>query len=125
MDITGSYNANPALQSYRLQEKSLHYATSAFYSRLHAWSNNNTAVDETALGTSNPFNTLVFQGHQNMFNVRTGLYDLTRLNTGHKGEKIYAGCGRVWRGQAKLLENVNYNTEFGGPAVKTVTTLSV
>lgn len=35
------------------------------------------------------------------------------------------GCGRVWRGLAKLLEPVNYNSEMGGAAQRTLTTLAV
>ena len=125
MDITGSYAANPALEHLGKQIKGLHYASAPFYTRKWGWSNQNTAVDETAFGTGNAYNTLVFQGHQSLYNVKTGLYDLTRLNTGHRGEKIYPGCGRVWKGMAKLLEGVNYTTEHGGTSNKTVTTLAV
>jgi hypothetical protein len=125
IDITGSYSSAPSLAALASSSRGMHYATSRFYARMHNWSNSSAGMDETSMGLNNSWNTICFQGHQAMFNVRSKLYDLVRANTGHRGERIYAGCGRVWRGLAKLLEPVNFVQEHGGAPVRTITTMGV
>ena len=127
LDITGDYAVgNPMLSTLKNSVKGLHYCGARFYSRLFGWTNDDqAAVDPDSVGTSNRYNTLCFQGHQAAFNPVSQRYDLTTENTGHKGNRIYAGCGAVWKGLQKLLEPVNYSSEHGGAPVRTITTLGV
>lgn len=57
---------------------------------------------------------LVSQGHQSMYNPSNGLMDLVIKNTGHWGDRVYPGCGKVRTGMAKLLEPVYYSNVYGG-----------
>jgi hypothetical protein len=49
-----------------------------------------------------------------MYDPHSGKYDLTIENTGHWGNRVYPGCGRVRRGMAKFLEDRAYNVYGGG-----------
>lgn len=42
------------------------------------------------------------------------MYDLVIKNTGHWGDRVYPGCGKVRTGMAKLLEPVYYSNVYGG-----------
>ena len=126
LDITGSYaSGNPALSSLKNSVKRMHYASANFYKRLHAWDNGDQNMSDDSLGTSNRYNTLTFAGHFAMYNPQTQRYDLVHENTGHRGNRIYAGCGRVWKGLAKLLEPVNHTSAFGGAPVRSMVTNAV
>lgn len=60
-----------------------------------------------------------------MFSPITNRWDLVVSGTGHKGDRVYAGCGTVWKGLNKLLQPVNYTTVFGGAPVSNLVTMSV
>jgi len=59
-----------------------------------------------------------------MYNPSTRQFDAVIENTGHWGNRVYPGCGRVRRGLQKLLEPVQYNTLYGG-GTKSVMQLGV
>ena len=118
IDITGTYSpSNPALEGLSKSDQ-MHYATSKFYSAVHRWDNSAPAGTETAFGSYNRFNTMVFQGHTAYLNPATGNYDLVQTNTGHWGPRVYPGCGKVRRGLQKMLEPVNYTSAFGDSAAR-------
>lgn len=125
LDITGRYSSNPALTMLNNTVRNNHYATAPFYSSRYNWDNSDQNMNDDSYGTSNRYNTLCFAGHYMMYNIQTQRYDLVHTNTGHRGDRIYAGCGRVWKGLAKLLEPVNYNTAHGGAPVRSLVTNSV
>jgi hypothetical protein len=127
LDITGNYSSgNPALETLKNSVQRRHYASSPFYTSLFGWDNSDQAtLDPDSMGTNNRYNTLCFAGHQAMFNPASQRFDLVQENTGHRGNRIYAGAGKVWRGLAKLLEPQNFNTTHGGNPVRTMTTLAV
>ena len=126
LDITGHYSdGNPALAALKNSVKRAHYACSQFYCRAFGWTNQDQNMSDDSLGTSNRYNTLVFAGHYAMYNPQTQRYDLVHENTGHRGNRIYAGCGRVWKGLAKLLEPVNHTSAFGGAPVRSMVTNAV
>ena len=126
LDITGDYSTgNPALASLRNTVKRLHYGSAQYYRKRYGWDNSDQNMSDDSLGTNNRYNTMCFAGHYAMYNPQTQRYDLVHTNTGHRGERIYAGCGRVWRGLAKLLDPVNYQGAFGGAPVRTLVTNAV
>ena len=126
LDITGNYaSGNPALTGLRNSVKRQHYASSRFYANQFGWDNNDQNMSDDSLGTANRYNTLVFAGHYAMYNPGSQRYDLVHENTGHRGNRIYAGCGRVWKGLAKLLEPVNHLSAFGGAPVRSMVTNAV
>ena len=94
-----------------------HYPTAKFYSKMWNWSNGN---DPAGGGAPNytadieRLNTLVYQGHQAMYNPQT--MSLTKVipNTGHWGRNVYPGCGKVRAGLAKVLEQVTFSDVYGG-----------
>jgi hypothetical protein len=93
----------------------LHYPGAGYYANI--WRMNNTAQTHTSefvqLSLAHD-NTLVFQGHQMAYNPNTKAYDLTTTNTGHFGERVYPGCGKVRRmANQKYLQPVSYTTAFG------------
>ena len=126
LDITGDYSmGNPALASLRTAVKDTHYATARFYSQTFGWDNSDQNMGDDSTGTNNRYNTLCFSGHYMMYNMQTQRYDLVSMGTGHRGERVYPGCGRVWRGLAKLLEPVNYISSHGGAPLRTMVTNSM
>ena len=126
LDITGDYAAgNPALAALRNTVKKLHYASALFYRSRFGWDNADQNMSDDSIGTSNRYNTLTFAGHYAMYNPVTQRYDLVHENTGHRGNRIYQGCGRVWRGLAKLLEPVNYVSQHGGAPIRSLVTNAV
>ena len=126
LDITGHYSdGNPALAALKNSVKKAHYASSLFYRNAFGWNNQDQNMSDDSMGTSNRYNTLVFAGHYAMYNPQTQRYDLVHENTGHRGNRIYAGCGRVWKGLAKLLEPVNHISAFGGAPVRSMVTNAV
>ena len=42
------------------------------------------------------------------------MLDLVTENTGHWGNRVYPGCGRVRAGLQKQLEPVHYSSMYGG-----------
>jgi hypothetical protein len=42
------------------------------------------------------------------------MLDLVVKNTGHWGDRVYPGCGKVRQGMAKILEPVHYKNIYGG-----------
>ena len=126
LDITGDYaSGNPALSALRTSVRKLHYASALFYRHKFGWDNGDQNMSDDSLGTSNRYNTLTFAGHYAMYNPQSQRYDLVHENTGHRGNRIYQGCGRVWRGLAKLLEPVNYTSQHGGAPVRSLVTNAV
>ena len=125
MDITGRYQmSNPALAQLGNSVQRDHYACSQFYRDLYGWNNDNgNAMDEESMGVSNRYNTLCFQGHQAAYDPTSGRYDLVTECSGHRGNRIYPGCGKVWRGLAKVLEPVNHKGNFGSGPNRSIVTL--
>jgi len=119
MDITGKFATNvPHLANLDAEvgnPGNLHYPGAQFYA--HAWRMNNTSQrmeTEFVPLQLNAHNTLCFQGHQMAYNPEAKIFNLTTLNTGHFGERIYPGCGKVRRmANAKYLQPVTYTSTFG------------
>ena len=57
---------------------------------------------------------MMFQGHQALYNPQSQLFDLVIKNTGHWGDRVYPGCGKMRSGMSKVLEPVYYNNIYGG-----------
>jgi hypothetical protein len=128
MDITGKFaNGVPHLANLDLEVGNPngyeHYPGASVYSFLWGMSNQTqTLQQEYTYAEYNSNNTLCFQGHQQMYDPESKKFDLTTVNTGHFGDRIYAGCGKVRRGHMKYLEPVSYTSQFGG--VKTHITMT-
>jgi len=130
LDVTGAFATNvPHLQNLDNEVGNTamkkHYPGAAYYAAM--WGMNNSAQrmqTEYISSQMNEHNTLCFQGHQTTYNHHSHKFDLTTVNTGHFGDRIYPGCGRVRRmaGQ-KYLEPVSYTNSFG--ATKNLTSIGV
>ena len=114
MDITGSLPNDRAVPS--AHEVGYQYASAGFYRNFWKWDNQGFADGGAPHYTAslNRMNSICYQGHQSMYNAQTKTADLVIKGTGHWGDKIYPGCGKVRAGFAKMLENVNYNNVYGG-----------
>lgn len=126
LDITGKFaNGVPHLANLDMEignpQGLEHYPGASFYAMTFGMNNSNqTFNSEYVYAEMNTQNTICFQGHQTMFNPAENKWDMTVTNTGHFGDRIYAGCGRVRRGQMKYLEPVSYTTQFGSTKSLTV-----
>jgi hypothetical protein len=119
MDVTGRF-ATQIPHLARLDEEIgntrnlLHYPCADFYSSVYRFNNSaQTMTAEFEYQQVNRYNTLCFQGHQATYNPNNGMFDLVTINTGHFGPRVYAGAGKVRRGDQKFLEPVSYTSEFG------------
>lgn len=129
LDITGRFAQNVPHLANLDQEignpGGLHYPGADFYA--NAWRMNNSSQKLEAEFVPlqvNAHNTLCFQGHQMTYNPASRAYDLTTLNTGHFGPRIYPGCGQVRSMKnSKYLQAVSYTSAFG--ATTHMTTLGV
>ena len=93
LDITGEYaTGNPMLSSLKNSVTHKHYPCAKHYRALYEWNNDDQGtLDPESMGTANRYNTLCFQGHQAQYNPVSQRYDLVIENTGHRGNRIYAG----------------------------------
>ncbi|KAK3259148.1 hypothetical protein CYMTET_31808 [Cymbomonas tetramitiformis] len=118
ISVTGTFEPHTCLQSAREP----HYSTAETYREIYEFFPMNApSGDLPYFETSTRGNTMCFQGHQASYNHNTGHLDRVCLNTGHWGERVYPGCGKVRRGLSKYLEPVSYNNmrRGGGGAVTT------
>ncbi|KAK3255174.1 hypothetical protein CYMTET_35647 [Cymbomonas tetramitiformis] len=115
LDVTGAFAAHTCLNNI----KTPHYSTARAYGARHAfYSMTPPNGDLPYFDSENRGNTICFQGHQASYNHNSGYIDRVTLNTGHWGERVYPGCGKVRRGLSKFLEPVNYsNARVGGGGV--------
>ncbi|KAK3276391.1 hypothetical protein CYMTET_15518 [Cymbomonas tetramitiformis] len=118
LDVTGRFAPHTCLNNIRTP----HYSTAEAYGAQHAfYPMTPPNGDLPYFDSENRGNTICFQGHQASYNHNTGYIDRVTLNTGHWGERVYPGCGKVRRGLSKFLEPVNYSNARvgGGGAVST------
>ena len=130
MDITGRFANNvPHLANLDSEvgnpRGAEHYPGAAFYAYVWQMNNNGQRMDqEFVYAELNSTNTLCFQGHQTAYNPSSKRFDATTINTGHFGERVYPGCGKVRRcAGMKYLEPVSYTSAFG--ATKQLTVVGV
>jgi hypothetical protein len=127
LDSTGAFSTNnPQLANMNGSRSGYHYATAAYYAKKYGFNNDSSASSTPdsrgyVHDVVDQYNTVCFQGHQSLFNPNNSNFDLVIENTGHWGNRIYPGCGKVRRGFMKTLEPVTYTTSFG--AQKSVTSL--
>lgn len=53
-------------------------------------------------------NTICYRGHQFSYDLNTKAHTAVTVNTGHWGENVYPGCGKVRAGEYKYLDKKNY-----------------
>jgi hypothetical protein len=108
MSITGRFESKDHADE-KEDDAATHYPSADFYRRYWGWA---AAGDpngtDRAFDSYSRWNTVCYQGHQQNFNPASGQFDLVTTNTGHWGDRVYPGCGRVRKGMQKLLEPVNY-----------------
>jgi hypothetical protein len=110
MSITGQFE-HTILAAMQTQEQkdTPHYPSAGFYKNFWRWvSPADPDHSERMYDVSATLNTICYQGHQQNYNPSTGQYDIVIANTGHWGDKIYPGCGKVRRGVEKMLQSVTY-----------------
>ena len=113
IDMTGRYSGDLAPLT---DSPDLHYASAAFYKAVWHWNEEVTPMPGHAKFDSmdSSGNTVCFQGHQSMYNPSNKMMDLVIKNTGHWGDRVYPGCGKVRQGMSKVLDPVSYNNIYGG-----------
>ena len=124
IDLTGKYSGD--CQALNTDSK-LHYATSPFYKKLWNWGGNGNAPSgRSRFETPDAaMNTVCFQGHQSMYNPSNSMMDVVIKNTGHWGDRVYPGCGKVRQGMSKMFDHVNYNNIYGGGGSTAATGMSL
>jgi len=125
MDITGSFASATMPHLSNLDAEvgngngATHYPGAAFYSLVWRLSNKaqrNYVAEYVPLSVAHD-NTLCFQGHQMAYNPGSKAFDLTTVNTGHFGDRVYPGCGKVRRmANQKYLQPISFTTAFGASA---------
>jgi hypothetical protein len=118
MDITGSYH--PDIGAGEEANKATHYDSAAIYRKYWGWRNNVTSLKDASYNAIRRprDNTIVFQEHQHQYNPGSGKMDLTIMNKGHWGDRVYPGCGKARRGVEMYLKPVKYdNTNTMGFAL--------
>eukprot|EP00854_Cymbomonas_tetramitiformis_P000224 gene224-400_t len=111
LDVTGKFASHTGLQNI----KETMYSTAGYYKDKYQFEHANApSSDEPYFEQPVQKNTLCFQGHQARYNYQTGGLDRVTLNTGHWGERVYPGCGKVRKGLSKYLEPVTYSHMYHG-----------
>ena len=109
MSITGHFENSVLKVLEENQGGGPHYPSASFYRSFWRWVE---AADpdhsDKMYEVPATLNTVCYQGHQQAYNPSTYQYDIVTTNTGHWGEKIYPGCGKVRRGVEKMLQPVTY-----------------
>ncbi|KAK3288628.1 hypothetical protein CYMTET_3846 [Cymbomonas tetramitiformis] len=116
ISVNGRFEDHTGLTSM----KEPHFSTCQAYKRFYGFHEQTPpSGDMPYFDTASRGNTVCFQGHQASYNHTSGYLDRVTLNTGHWGERVYPGCGKVRRGLSKYLEPVNYHTmrRGGGGAI--------
>ena len=109
LSITGSFD-HENFYADETDTTSLHYATANFYKNFWGWASGQAGdKDMPYFESYSQYNTVRFQGHQQLYNPSTGLFDIITPGTGHWGDRIYPGCGRVRKGMARMLQPVTFN----------------
>ena len=55
-----------------------------------------------------------------VISVADRTHNLVIKNTGHWGDRVYPGCGKIRNGFAKALEPVSYTNIYGGGGTSAV-----
>ncbi|KAK3285651.1 hypothetical protein CYMTET_6757 [Cymbomonas tetramitiformis] len=116
ISVNGRFEDHTGLTSMREP----HFSTSNTYKGFYNFHEQTPpSGDMPYFDTASRGNTVCFQGHQASYNHCSGYLDRVTLNTGHWGERVYPGCGKVRRGLSKYLEPVNYHNmrKGGGGAI--------
>jgi len=121
MDVTGSFYDS---SKNRAVPGDLHYASADFYKNRWQFTNHAQKSSQEPMYTSDrgARNTVVWQGHQAMYNPRTMGFTTVIENTGHWGRNVYPGVGKVRAGLASAINQVSYNDAYGGAAQQSHTT---
>ncbi len=112
LDITGRLPSDKAASGRDL----MHYATAPFYKSYWQFDNQNFSDGSESHyhNNANRVNTICYQGHQSMYSIADRTFSLVIKNTGHWGDRVYPGCGKIRNGFAKALEPVSYSNIYGG-----------
>ena len=113
IDITGRYSGDT--QALNVDER-MQFASAGFYRKLWNWgSHGQVPPGRSKFETPDAAqNTVCFQGHQAMYNPGSSMFDVVIKNTGHWGDRVYPGCGKVRQGMQKVFEPVQYKNVYGG-----------
>ena len=113
VDITGRYSGDT--HALNVDER-LQFASAPFYRKLWNWGQHGqVAPGRSKFETPDAAqNTVCFQGHQAMYNPQSSMFDVVIKNTGHWGDRVYPGCGKVRQGMQKVFEPVQYKNVYGG-----------
>lgn len=109
MDITGVYH--PDIAANEEVNRATHYDAAAIYRQYWGWRNNIVSLTDKKYSNVHKArdNTICFQEHQHLYNHGSGKFDLTIIDKGHWGDRVYPGCGRARRGVELYLKPVKYD----------------
>jgi len=105
ISLTGSFARDNVPNSHRHFEGAEWYAAK--------WNfKDSTDVDDNELirydQTHREANTVCFRGHQFSYSQISGGFSSVTRNSGHFGEDVYPGCGKVRSGAGKVFEKQSY-----------------
>ena len=117
MSATGVWETeyNQGIQNLRNQKHFLHYSTAQFYAgeSMYKWNKDartGLSVPHLMRGRTHR-NLIMYQGHQQNYNIKRGDHSRITPNKGHLSKNIYAGCADIFNGALDVLEEQDYATK--------------
>ena len=112
-DIAGRWYTHFRMGLVRQERfEELHYSTAFRYNRLYGFHDPLNRARE--MGGPNfragdvGVNRVMWRDMQFNYNTKSGQFDKVRINQGHFGPNVYAGCGQVRKGKSYELKEMNY-----------------
>ena len=117
MSATGVWETeyNQGIRELRNQSQFLHYSTAQFYAgeTMYKWNKDartGLSVPHLMRGRTHR-NFIMYQGHQQNYNIKRGDHSRITPNKGHLSKNIYAGCADIFNGALDVLEEQDYATK--------------
>lgn len=117
MSATGVWESEytQGVQNLRNLQPHLHYSTAKRFAGegMYGWEK------DARLGLNVPHlargrihrNLIMYQGHQQNYNIKRGDHSRITPNKGHLSKNIYAGCADIFNGALDVLEEQDYATK--------------
>ena len=118
LSITGKFTLFNAEIEDEADNRHNHYSTAPFYNKFWGWQQkgSNEEIDMskyTYINEQTTANTIVYNGHTQYFNDKSGGFDAVSQGTGHwKSTGIYPGCASARRGELAEFKSVDYNNRL-------------
>ena len=115
-DLRGRFH-DQYQEVYSAANSKLHYPTAHFYRAFWDWGSFNNAPFDMGSefeAASQVYNTVLFRGHHQVYNVQNQSYTEIIPGNGHWGDRCYPGCQKVRNGEDKILMPMSAISYYGG-----------